>query len=155
MLLPNMAHQFSRMTDRARKVMRLANDRAVQFGSPCVFPGHVLLGMIDEGCGVAANVLADLGVSSDGVKGELEPPAPIQFGAREDAILPLHAETEKLLADAHTERAALTHWYIGTEHLLLALTRTQNGVVDRVLNRIGLWREAVRQEVFSILGPPM
>jgi ATP-dependent Clp protease ATP-binding subunit ClpC len=141
-----------RMTDRARKVMRLANDRAVQFLSPCVFPGHVLLGMMDEGCGVAAVVLCILGVSSNHVTAELEPPMPVGINPPARNALPLDMETEQLLTHAVTECRWFGHNYIGTEHLLLALTHSQNKAVHSVLSQIGPWQEMIRREVLAILG---
>ena len=141
-----------RMTDRARRVMSLANDQSVRLNCPDVRPEHVLLALAEEGIGVAAHVLMRSGVDFQ----RLKRAAALNLRKREvvcdTSPLPLSSTTEQLLARAEAECAALGHGYIGTEHLLLGLTSMPATSAHDMLASLGVSSDTVRQEVLSILG---
>ena len=112
-----------RFTDRARKVMQLANQEAQRFNHEYVGTEHVLLGLIEEGGGVAANVLQNLGIDLAKVRREVEKiiqPGPWPVGTEN---LPRTPRAKKVMEYALEEAHGFQHNYIGTEHLLLGLIR--------------------------------
>ncbi|RMG00646.1 MAG: ATP-dependent Clp protease ATP-binding subunit, partial [Planctomycetota bacterium] len=143
---------FERFTDRARKVMQLANQEAQRFNHEYVGTEHILLGLIKEGSGVAANVLRNLDVDLRKIRLEVEKlvqsgPDMVTMGR-----LPLTPRARKVLEYATEEARTLSHNYVGTEHLLLGLLREQEGVAAQVLMNLGLKLEEVREEVLNLLG---
>ncbi len=143
---------FERFTDRARKVMQLANQEAQRFNHEYVGTEHILLGLIKEGSGVAANVLRNLDVDLKKIRLEVEKlvqtgPDMVTMGR-----LPLTPRARKVIEYATEEARNLNHNYIGTEHLLLGLLREQEGVAAQVLMNLGLKLEEVREEVLNLLG---
>ena len=143
---------FERFTDRARKVMQLANQEAQRFNHEYVGTEHILLGLIKEGSGVAANVLRNLDVDLKRIRNEVEKlvqsgPDMVTMGR-----LPLTPRARKVIEYATEEARNLNHNYIGTEHLLLGLLREQEGVAAQVLMNLGLKLEEVREEVLNLLG---
>lgn len=143
---------FERFTDRARKVMQLANQEAQRFNHEYVGTEHILLGLIKEGSGVAANVLRNLEVDLKKIRLEVEKlvqtgPDMVTMGR-----LPLTPRARKVIEYATEEARNLNHNYIGTEHLLLGLLREQEGVAAQVLMNLGLKLEEVREEVLNLLG---
>jgi ATP-dependent Clp protease ATP-binding subunit ClpA len=144
---------YERFTDRARKVMQLANQDAQRFNHEYIGTEHVLLGLVKEGSGVAANVLKNLDVDLRKVRREVE--AIVQFGASDDYPidrLPHTPRTKKVIEYSIEEARNLNHNYVGTEHLLLGLLREQEGVAAQVLMNLGLKLEDVREEVLNLLG---
>ena len=114
---------YERLTDRTRKVMQLAGQAAHRQRHEHVFPEHILIGLIEEGRGVAAKVLKNLGVRLDQLLQETTsslPPAPQREFI---AVWALNSEAARVLAFAEEEAASLNHDYVGTEHLLSALLR--------------------------------
>ncbi len=143
---------FERFTDRARKIMALANQEAQRFNHEYVGTEHMLLGLVKEGSGVAANVLKNLEVDLRKVRLEVEKlvksgPDMVTLGR-----LPQTPRTKKVIEYAIDEARALHHNYIGTEHLLLGLIREQDGVAAQVLLNLGVTLEEVRATVLELLG---
>ncbi len=143
---------YERFTDRARKVMQLANQEAQRFNHEYIGTEHLLLGLIKEGSGVAANVLKNLGVDLRKIRHEVEKlvrsgPDLVTMGR-----LPQTPRSKKVVEYSMEEARNLNHNYVGTEHLLLGLLREQEGVAAQVLMNLGLKLDDVRREVLSLLG---
>ena len=143
---------YERFTDRARKVMQLANQEAQRFNHEYIGTEHVLLGLVKEGSGVAANVLKNLDVDLRRIRNEVEKivqsgPDTVTMGK-----LPQTPRAKKVIEYAMEEARNLNHNYVGTEHLLLGLLREQEGVAAQVLMNLGLKLEDVREEVLNLLG---
>ena len=143
---------YERFTDRARKVMQLANQEAQRFNHEYIGTEHVLLGLVKEGSGVAANVLKNLEVDLRKIRLEVEKivqsgPDMVTMGK-----LPQTPRAKKVIEYAMEEARNLNHNYVGTEHLLLGLLREQEGVAAQVLMNLGLKLEDVREEVLNLLG---
>ncbi|MGE0482370.1 MAG: ATP-dependent Clp protease ATP-binding subunit [Phycisphaerae bacterium] len=143
---------FERFTDRARKVMALANQEAQRFNHEYIGTEHILLGLVKEGSGVGANVLKNLGVDLRKVRLEVEKlvksgPEMVTMGK-----LPQTPRAKRVIEYAIEEARNLNHNYVGTEHLLLGLLREQDGVAAQVLMNLGLKLEDVREEVLNLLG---
>ncbi len=143
---------FERFTDRARKVMALANQEAQLFNHEFIGTEHILLGLLKEGTGVAATVLTNLGVDLKKTRLEVEKlvrsgPDMVSMGK-----LPQTPKARKVIEYAIEEARALNHNYVGTEHLLLGLLRETDGIAAQVLMNQGLKLEYVREEVLNLLG---
>jgi len=143
---------FERFTDRARKVMALANQEAQRFNHEYIGTEHILLGLVKEGSGVGANVLKNLDVDLRKVRLEVEKlvkpgPEMVTMGK-----LPQTPRSKKVMEYAIEEARNLNHNYVGTEHLLLGLLREHDGVAAQVLMNLGLKLEEVREEVLNLLG---
>ena len=124
---------FERFTDRARKVMALANQEAQRFNHEYIGTEHILLGLVKEGSGVGANVLKNLDVDLRKVRLEVEKlvksgPDMVTMGK-----LPQTPRAKKVIEYAIEEARNLNHNYVGTEHLLLGLLREHDGVAAQVL----------------------
>src|SRR5271154_4544155 len=146
---------YERFTDRARKVMQLANQEAQRFNHEYIGTEHVLLGLIKEGSGVAANVLKNLDVDLRKIRLEVEKlvqsgPDMVTMGK-----LPQTPGAKKVIAYSMEEARNLNHNYVATEHILLGLLREQEGVAAQVLMNLGLKLEDVREEVLNLLGHGM
>jgi len=146
---------FERFTDRARKVMQLANQEAQRFNHEYIGTEHVLLGLIKEGSGVAANVLKNLDIDLRKIRMEVEKlvqsgPDMVTMGK-----LPQTPRAKKVIEYSMEEARNLNHNYVGTEHILLGLLREQEGVAAQVLMNLGLKLEDVREEVLNLLGHGM
>jgi len=143
---------FERFTDRARKVMALANQEAQRLNHEYIGTEHILLGLVKEGSGVGATVLKQLDVDLRKVRMEVEKlvksgPETVTMGK-----LPHTPRAKKVIEYAIEEARSLNHNYVGTEHLLLGLLREQDGVAAQVLMNLGLKLEEVREEVLNLLG---
>ncbi len=143
---------FNRFTERARKVILLAKEEAKRFNHDYIGTEHILLGLVREGEGVAAAVLANFGLSPDKIRVEVEKlvqpgPATVISGD-----LPFTPKAKKVIELAMDEARALGHNYVGTEHLLLGLIREGEGVASQVLMNMGLELDKVREEVMNLLG---
>jgi len=143
---------FERLTDRARKVMALANQEAQRLNHEYIGTEHILLGLVKEGSGVGANVLKNLDIDLRKVRLEVEKlvksgPEMVTMGK-----LPQTPRAKKVIEYAIEEARNLNHNYVGTEHLLLGLLREHDGVAAQVLMNLGLKLEEVREEVLSLLG---
>jgi len=143
---------YERFTDRARKVMQLANQEAQRFNHEYIGTEHILLGLIKEGSGVAANVLKNLDIDLRKIRLEVEKlvqsgPDMVTMGK-----LPQTPRAKKVIEYSMEEARNLNHNYVGTEHILLGLLREQEGVAAQVLMNLGLKLEEVREEVLNLLG---
>ncbi|MHC4390332.1 MAG: ATP-dependent Clp protease ATP-binding subunit [Planctomycetota bacterium] len=146
---------FDRFTERARRVMGLARQEAQRFNHEYIGTEHILLGLIQEGSGVAANVLKNLDIDLDKIRREVEKivqtgPSMVTMGQ-----LPFTPRAKKVLELAVEEASNLGHNYIGTEHLLLGLIRENEGVAAQVLLNLDLKLDDVREEVLELLGADM
>src|SRR5438876_5795950 len=146
---------YERFTDRARKVMQLANQEAQRLNHEYIGTEHILLGLVKEGSGVAANVLKNLDIDLRKIRLEIEKivqsgPDMVTMGK-----LPQTPRAKKVIEYSIEEARNLNHNYVGTEHLLLGLLREQEGVAAQVLMNLGLKLEDVREEVLNLLGHNM
>ena len=146
---------YERFTDRARKVMQLANQEAQRFNHEYIGTEHILLGLVKEGSGVAANVLRNLDVDLRKIRLEVE--KLVQSGPEMVTIgkLPQTPRAKKVIEYSMEEARNLNHNYVGTEHILLGLLREQEGVAAQVLMNLGMKLEDVREEVLNLLGHGM
>jgi ATP-dependent Clp protease ATP-binding subunit ClpA len=144
---------LERFTDRARKVMQLANKEAQNLRHEYIGTEHILLGLISEGNGLAANVLRNMDVNIRKLRVEVE--KIVQSGP--DVLvtvehLPQTPTAKKVVEYAIDEARQLGHNYIGTEHLLLGLIRVENCVARTVLLNAGVKLEEVLEEILILLG---
>jgi ATP-dependent Clp protease ATP-binding subunit ClpC len=143
---------FDRFTDRAKKVMSFARQEAMKFNHEYIGTEHILLGLVQEGSGVAANVLKNMTIDLDKIRHEVEKivktgPSMVTMGQ-----LPFTPRAKKVLELSLEEASQLSHNYIGTEHLLLGLIRENEGIAAQVLMNLGIKLEEVREEVLEFLG---
>ena len=143
---------FERFTDRARKVMALANQEAQRFNHEYIGTEHILLGLVKEGSGVGATVLKNLDVDIKKLRLAVEKrvksgPDMVTMGK-----LPQTPRAKKVIEYAIEEARALNHNYVGTEHILLGLLRETEGIAAQVLMDMDMRLEDVRQEVLNLLG---
>jgi ATP-dependent Clp protease ATP-binding subunit ClpC len=143
---------YERFTDRARKAMQLANQEAQRFNHEYIGTEHILLGLIKEGGGVAANVLKNLDVDLRTIRLEIE--KIVQAGPDKVTMgrLPQTPRAKKVIEFAIEEARNFNHNWVGTEHLLLGVLREEEGVAAQVLMNLGLKLEDVREEVLNLLG---
>jgi ATP-dependent Clp protease ATP-binding subunit ClpC len=143
---------WQRFTERARRVILLGQEEASKMNSSHVGTEHLLLGLVRENEGVAAQVLQKMGVSLQRVRQEIEAEVePSEEGpSSEPKLTPRAKRVLELAAD---EARRMRHNYIGTEHLLLALLREKDGVAANVLRKLGLNLEKARNQVMEYLGP--
>ena len=142
---------FERFTDRARRVVVLAQEEARLLDHNYIGTEHILLGLIHEGQGVAAKALESLGVSLEAVRAEVT--EIIGRGAEQPSgHIPFTPRAKKVLELSLREALELGHNYIGTEHILLGLLREGQGVGAQVLVKLGAGRDQVRQTVVQLLS---
>ncbi len=149
-----MADRFDKFTERARRVLTLAQEEAQRFNHNYIGTEHLLLGLVREGDGVAAKVLANLGVELNKVRSAVE----FIIGRGDRAVLGdigLTPRAKKVIELAVDEARRLNHHYIGTEHLLLGLVREGEGIAAGVLESLGVNLERVRAETQRILSQSM
>ncbi len=143
---------YEKFTDRARKVIQLANQEAQRFNHDYIGTEHLLLGLVKEGSGVASNVLKNMGVDLGKIRREVEKLVNMGHEMVSIGRLPQSPRAKKALEYAMEEARSLHHAYIGTEHILLGLLREQEGVAAQVLMNLGLHLNDVRSEVLNLLG---
>jgi ATP-dependent Clp protease ATP-binding subunit ClpC len=142
---------FERFTDRARRVVVLAQEEARMLNHNYIGTEHILLGLIHEGEGVAAKALESLGISLDAVRQQVEE----IIGQGQQAPsghIPFTPRAKKVLELSLREALQLGHNYIGTEHILLGLIREGEGVAAQVLVKLGADLNKVRQQVIQLLN---
>ncbi|WP_029332235.1 ATP-dependent protease ATP-binding subunit ClpC [Exiguobacterium oxidotolerans] len=141
---------FGRFTERAQRVLALAQEEAVRLGHHNIGTEHILLGLVREGDGIAAKALTALGLSSDKIQMEVE----ALIGRGQDGATTIHytPRAKKVIELSMDEARKLGHSYVGTEHLLLGLIREGEGVAARVLNNLGISLSKARQQVLQLLG---
>jgi ATP-dependent Clp protease ATP-binding subunit ClpC len=142
---------FEGFTDRARRVVVLAQEEARVLNHNYIGTEHLLLGLLGEAEGVAARALESMGISGAAVRQQVE----VIIGQGEHAPaghIPFTPRAKKVLELADREARTLGHDYIGTEHILLGLIREGGGVAAQVLVRLGADLSRVRQQVIELLG---
>ena len=142
---------FERFTDRARRVVVLAQEEARLLNHNYIGTEHILLGLIHEGEGVAAKALESLGISLESVRGQVEEIIG-QGGSSPSGHIPFTPRAKKVLELSLREALQLGHNYIGTEHILLGLIREGEGVAAQVLVKLGADLARVREQVIQLLS---
>lgn len=144
---------FERFTDRARKVIALANQEAQRLNHEYIDPAHILIGLANEGAGVGAHALKNLGADLDGIRRAVEAlqtpgPEMVTMGK-----LPQSLASKQALLAAIDTAIGLNHNYVGTEHVLLGLLSLgDDSVPGKVLGSMGITTEKVREEVLNLIG---
>ncbi|MCL4467135.1 MAG: ATP-dependent Clp protease ATP-binding subunit [Chloroflexi bacterium] len=146
-----MADRFDKFTERARKVLTLAQEEAQRFNHNYIGTEHLLLGLVREGDGVAAKVLGNMGVELNKVRSAVE----FIIGRGDRMVvgeIGLTPRAKKVIELAVDEARRLNHHYIGTEHLLLGLVREGEGIAAGVLESLGVSLEKVRAQTIHVLS---
>jgi len=146
-----LADRFDKFTERARKVLTLAQEEAQRFNHNYIGTEHLLLGLVREGEGVAAKVLANMGVELNKVRSAVE----FIIGRGDRMVMGeigLTPRAKKVIELAVDEARRLNHQYIGTEHLLLGLVREGEGIAAGVLESLGVSLDRVRAQVIHVLS---
>lgn len=141
---------FGRFTERAQKVLALAQEEAVRLGHNNIGTEHILLGLIRENDGIAAKALIALGLGLEKIQDEVE--ALIGRGQEQPTNIAYTPRAKKVIELSMDEARKLGHTYVGTEHILLGLIREGEGVAARVLNNLGVSLNKARQQVLQLLG---
>ncbi|MGE7122316.1 ATP-dependent protease ATP-binding subunit ClpC [Peribacillus sp. NPDC046944] len=141
---------FGRFTERAQKVLALAQEEAIRLGHNNIGTEHILLGLVREGDGIAAKALYALGLGAEKIQKEVEN----LIGRGQDKAQTIHytPRAKKVIELSMDEARKLGHSYVGTEHVLLGLIREGEGVAARVLNNLGVSLNKARQQVLQLLG---
>ncbi|MBP3038117.1 ATP-dependent protease ATP-binding subunit ClpC [Bacillaceae bacterium Marseille-Q3522] len=141
---------FGRFTERAQKVLALAQEEAIRLGHNNIGTEHILLGLVREGEGIAAKALQALGLVPEKIQEEVEN----LIGRGQEASTTIHytPRAKKVIELSMDEARKLGHSYTGTEHILLGLIREGEGVAARVLNNLGVSLNKARQQVLQLLG---
>jgi ATP-dependent Clp protease ATP-binding subunit ClpC len=141
---------FGRFTERAQKVLALAQEEAIRLGHNNIGTEHILLGLTREGEGIAAKALYGLGLGSEKIQKEVE--NLIGKGQENSQTIHYTPRAKKVIELSMDEARKLGHSYVGTEHILLGLIREGEGVAARVLNNLGVSLNKARQQVLQLLG---
>ncbi|KAB7704581.1 AAA domain-containing protein [Bacillus aerolatus] len=141
---------FGRFTERAQKVLALAQEEALRLGHSNIGTEHILLGLVREGEGIAAKALYGLGLSSEKIQEEVE--NLIGRGEGNSQTVHYTPRAKKVTELSMDEARKLGHSYVGTEHILLGLIREGEGVAARVLSNLGVSLNKARQQVLQLLG---
>jgi len=144
---------YERFTDRAHKVLQLANQEAQRFNHEYIGTEHILLGLVKQRAGVAVQVLKNLKIDLWRIRQQVEQivqagPDMVTMG-----ILPKTPRAKKVIEHAIEESRRLNRDHVGTEHLLVGLLRAEEGVAAVILNNLGLRLETVRNEISFLLLP--
>jgi len=142
---------YGRFTPRARRVLSLAQDEARSSKHSHVGTEHVLIGILDEGSNLATKVLADLSVEADDLRAELRASMGPASKRKADGHLPFAPLSKRALELTAKEALRLGHNYIGSEHLLLGLLATEEGLASKVLRRMGIELHTTRLAVVMAL----
>jgi len=146
-----MSDRFDKFTERAKKVLVLAQEEAQRFNHNYIGTEHLLLGLVREGEGIAAKVLSNLGVELNKVRSAVE----FIIGRGDRMVIgdiSLTPRAKKVIELAVEEARRLNHNYIGTEHLLLGLVREGEGIAAGVLESLGVNLEKVRTQVITVVS---
>src|SRR5213596_121669 len=149
-----MADRFDKFTERARRVLTLAQEEALRFNHNYIGTEHFLLGLVREGEGVAAKALANLGVDLNKVRSAVE----VIIGRGDRAVMGeigLTPRAKKIIELAVDEARRMGHHHIGTEHVLLGMVREGEGIAAGVLESLGVSLDRARAEVVGILSGRM
>src|SRR3954454_2041891 len=146
-----MSDRFDKFTERAKKVLVLAQEEAQRFNHNYIGTEHLLLGLVREGEGIAAKVLSNLGVELNKVRSAVE----FIIGRGDRMVIgdiSLTPRAKKVIELSVEEARRLNHNHIGTEHLLLGLVREGEGIAAGVLESLGVSLEKVRTQVVQVLN---
>jgi ATP-dependent Clp protease ATP-binding subunit ClpC len=143
---------FERFTDRARRVVVLAQEEARMLNHEYVGTEHILLGLVREGGGVAAQALESLGITEEAARQQVEEIVGLGQTGPQRGHLPFTPRAKKILQLSLREAIALGHGYIGTEHILLGLVREGGGVATQALDGLGVAPNTVRQQVIQLVS---
>jgi ATP-dependent Clp protease ATP-binding subunit ClpC len=141
---------FGRFTERAQKVLALAQEEAIRLSHNNIGTEHILLGLVREGEGIAAKALTALGLSPEKIQKEVE--GLIGKGKEQAQTIHYTPRAKKVIELSMDEARKLGHSYVGTEHILLGLIREGEGVAARVLTNLGVSLNKARQQVLQLLG---
>ena len=141
---------FGRFTERAQKVLALAQEEAIRLSHSNIGTEHILLGLVREGEGIAAKALTALGLSPEKIQKEVE--TLIGKGTEKSQTIHYTPRAKKVIELSMDEARKLGHSYVGTEHILLGLIREGEGVAARVLGNLGVSLNKARQQVLQLLG---
>lgn len=141
---------FGRFTERAQKVLALAQEEAARLGHNNIGTEHILLGLIKEGEGIAAKALVALGLGLEKIQGEVE--TLIGHGQEQPFNIAYTPRAKKVIELSMDEARKFGHTYVGTEHILLGLIREGEGIAARVLNNLDISLNKARQQVLQLLG---
>ncbi|USK92308.1 ATP-dependent protease ATP-binding subunit ClpC [Rossellomorea marisflavi] len=141
---------FGRFTERAQKVLALAQEEAIRLAHNNIGTEHILLGLVREGEGIAAKALTALGLSPEKIQKEVE--GLIGKGTEKSQTIHYTPRAKKVIELSMDEARKLGHSYVGTEHILLGLIREGEGVAARVLGNLGVSLNKARQQVLQLLG---
>src|SRR5699024_5962778 len=141
---------FGRFTERAQKVLALAQEEAIRLGHSNIGTEHILLGLIREGDGIAAKALQELNLEVAHIQQEVEK----LIGHSNQPMHSVHytPRAKKVVELSQDEARKLGHQYVGTEHILLGLIREGEGVAARVLHNLDISLGKARQQVLQLLG---
>jgi len=142
-------------SDRVRRVLQLAREEAARLRHQYVDSEHILLGIVRDGEGVAAAVLARLNVDLEELRQRIDKAVKKGKVAPAGPDLPYTSPAKRVLELAMTEARDLSHSYVGTEHLLLGLLRETRGIAAEVLTDVGVNLEEARRETLRLLGSEM
>ena len=143
---------YNRFSERAQRAILIAQEEAKRLNHDYVGTEHILLGLVAINEGVAAQVLANLGVDLKRVRAEIEKIVGTGDNVMQLGEIPFTPRSKKVLELAVEEAQKMGHTYVGTEHILLGLIREEEGVAARVLENLGIRLEVVRKEVLNLLG---
>lgn len=143
---------YDKFTDRSKKIMALARNEAERCKHDHIGTEHILIGLIKEGSGVAANVLKNLDVGLKEARGEFEKLVKDRPVFEQTGELPLSSQAKQVIGYAGKEASNINHNYVGTEHLLLALLRQRDGIAAKIIVNLGLKLEHIRGEILNLLG---
>lgn len=138
-------------TDRVKKVLQYAREESARLGHDYIGTEHLLLGLVREGQGVAVAVLANMGIQLDALKKSIEDAVQTSSGGMISEV-PFTPMAKQVLEISSQEAREMNNNYIGTEHLLLALTKNKNGIAAQILSVFGTDYKSVKEEVLSILS---
>ncbi|NUK31881.1 ATP-dependent Clp protease ATP-binding subunit [Parageobacillus sp. VR-IP] len=141
---------FGRFTERAQKVLALAQEEAIRLGHNNIGTEHILLALVREGEGIAAKALMALGLGPEKIQKEVE--SLIGRGQEVSHTIHYTPRAKRVIELSLDEARKLGHSYVGTEHILLGLIREGEGVAARVLNNLGVSLNKARQQVLQLLG---
>ncbi len=143
---------MNKFSDRAQKVILIAQEEAKRLNHDYVGTEHLLLGLVSVGEGLGVQVLLNLGVDLKKIKHEIEKIVPPGDNVMVLGEIPFSPRAKKVLEYAVEEANLMGHIYVGTEHILLGLLREQEGIAARVLEYLGVTYEDVQEEIYSLLG---
>lgn len=143
---------FERSTERARRILAIAQEEAKNLNHDYLGTEHILLGLIREGEGVAAEVLRNMGIKFKTIRLEIENEAPPGGALAILGNVPFTPNSKKVLELAVEEARNMGHNYIGTEHLLLGLIKKEESIGAKILAKFGVTLEKAKEEIAKILG---